>query len=102
MRLHLTVLLLTVATHQIHCKPVDSSITNYLDTTTNRDYGLEPRTGGSLRLNTEAKNNFWSGEDYGWGVSDELSAKELKELAQLLEDCLERKGTNLNLNFRTC
>ena len=55
-----------------------------------------------MGLNTEAKDDFWSGEDYGWGVSDELSAKELKELAQLLEDCLERKGTNLNLNFRTC
>ena len=96
MRLHLTVLLLTVATHQIHCKPVDSSIPDYLDTTTNRDYGLKPRTGGSLGLNKEAKKDLWSGEDY------ELSAKELKKLARLLEDCLERKGTNLNLNFRTC
>ena len=42
-------------------------------------------------MNTEAKNDFWSGEDYRWGVSDELSAKELKKLARLLEDCLERK-----------
>ena len=114
MRLHLTVLLLTVATHQIHCRPSDSSIPNYLDTTTTRDYGLEPRTGGSLGLNTEVKKELWSGDDYhddeyygfmdGWigGGPDERSAKELKELAQLLEDCLERKGTNLNLNFRTC
>ena len=38
-----------------------------------------------MGLNTEAKKDLWSGEDY------ELSAKELKKLARLLEDCLERK-----------
>ena len=46
---------------------------------------MESRIRGSLGLNTEAKKDLWSGEDY------ELSAKELKKLARLLEDCLERK-----------
>ena len=112
MRLHPTVLLLIVATHQIQCKPADSPIPNYLDTATNRDHGLEPRTGGSLGLNTEAKKELWSGDDYHddeyYGFvdmivnnnnnnnirgPDELSAKQLKELAQIM-DCIEREGAN--------
>ena len=61
-------------------------------------------------MNTEAKKELWSGDDYhddeyytfvdmignnnnNIGGPDELSAKQLKELSQIM-DCIEREGAN--------